>query len=921
MNEIERHDHMGGRSMEAQYDPGGEPVTDPQAARRKLSELLEIARSRKAMSKKTLAGRCQLGKTTVSHAFNAKRPAPSIETLTALDEVLKIGLGRLLELREAALPAGSGPAHRTAGETGQAREMQLGVRGSRPAAEVDAPPGLDYIPYRKVFVGRSTELDQLDTALATPGEVVIQAVHGLGGIGKSSLAAQWAATHARAYGYAPIRWITADNPTTIEQSLANFATVLQPDLATMGLSTQLLADRATQWLATHTNWLIILDNVNEIQDIADLLGCAATGRFLITSRLAFPWHDAATVIRLGVMDEAESLALLTRIASAHGTRNMDGAPELCAELGYLPLAVEQAAAYLAQNELLTPRGYLDLLAQYPADMYKKGGAGVTDSERTIARIWRLTLDRIHQSQPLATDLLRTLSWYAPDQIPVSLCNDAADALVATDAIGLLTAYNMAATDPTTNTLAVHRLVQALARTSDPTDPHRTPELIGRSLRQATARLRGVLPATWQDPAMWQDWRTLMPHIDALVNHAPAAADTEDALDVLNEAGKFLINQGSAHRAKAYLTRALDAAVQILGRDHPYTLSVRTNLGGAYEASGDVNGAILVLEQTLKDRARVLPEDHPDVLAARNNLAFAYEAAGNFFLARPLMEQALNDASRLLGNDDATTMLLRNNLACVYRSLGDVDRAIGLLTQTLHHRARVLGEDHPDTLVTRHDLARTHQAAGDLDRAVPLLEQSLRDRTRILGKDHPHTLTSHSDLANAYETAGDLDRAIPLLEQTLDDAVRVFGNDHPNTLTSRVNLAYAYQAAGSVELAVTLLEQTLDDAARALGEDHPITLSTRNILANACLDEDPARAITLHEQTLKGRMRVLGQDHPDTLTTRNNIAHAVLGAGDPARAAFLLEQALNDAEHALGNAHPVTSTIRTNLAFARSRIDI
>lgn len=223
----------------------------------------------------------------------------------------------------------------------------------RPAAEVDAPPGLDNLrssPH--LFVGRTRELDRLDAALAAPGRAVVQAVHGLGGIGKSTLAAHWAAT--RAHGCAPVRWINAGSPADVQQGLAELARALQPALAN-ALLPETLAERALQWLATHTGWLLILDNVNDPADIASLTQGPATGRLLITSRLATTWNRVATtVVRLGVLDPNESLDLLTRIITAAGPRDLDGSTELCAELGHLPLAIEQAAAYLVENQLTTP---------------------------------------------------------------------------------------------------------------------------------------------------------------------------------------------------------------------------------------------------------------------------------------------------------------------------------------------------------------------------------------------------------------------------------------------------------------------------------------------------------------------------------------------------------------------------------------
>ncbi|MEV0106534.1 NB-ARC domain-containing protein, partial [Nocardia sp. NPDC050799] len=375
----------------------------------------------------------------------------------------------------------------------------------RPIAEVDAPPGLDNLPVKPgaKFVGRAHELDRLDAVLSVPGQVVVQAVHGLGGIGKTTLVAHWAAT--RLHGHSPVRWITADTAAGVEQGLAKFAAALQPALA-QALEVEQLADRALQWLATHSGWLLILDNVADPADIAEVLARAGTGRIVITSRLASGWQPATTVVRLDVLDAQEALALLTGILTASGPRDCDGAAELCAELGFLPLAIEQAGAYMAQNPLTTPRTYLRLLAEYPAAMYDRTAVGA-DAERTIARIWRVGLDRITAAEPVAADLLRTLAWYSPDAIPLTLIQDLAEPLALDGTLGVLTAYSMITPDPATATVSIHRLVQAVARTPDPDDPHRSTEKIGNAHTRAVDLLHAALP-DWEDPATWPVWRGL-----------------------------------------------------------------------------------------------------------------------------------------------------------------------------------------------------------------------------------------------------------------------------------------------------------------------------------------------------------------------------------------------------------------------------
>ncbi|MFE2584564.1 FxSxx-COOH system tetratricopeptide repeat protein [Streptomyces sp. NPDC059378] len=755
---------------------------------------------------------------------------------------------------------------------GVQRNYQAAPVRVRPPAEVRAPAGLDDLPYRPgYFVGRSEEMDRLDAALDAPGVVLVQAVHGLGGIGKSTLAAHWAAT--RSHGRAPVRWITADSPAGVQQGLAGLAIALQPGLDRT-LTGEALAEYGLQWLASHTGWLLILDNVNDPADIARLIARARGGRFLITSRLATAWTDTATLIRLDTLDPAESLALLTGTVTAAGPRDLDGAADLCAELGHLPLAIEQVAAYLAQNPFTTPRAYLALLTAYPADMYRQGAA-TTAAERTIARIWNITLDRITTLQPQAVDLLRTLAWYAPDNIPLTLTDGPTTPPARHTALGLLTAYNLVTPDPATGTLAVHRLVQALARTPDTDDPHRTPTLIDQARQQATTNLHTALPTDFNTPANWPVWRTLLPHIDALVRYTDQDTDTTTAVLILNETGLFLDNQGLPTRAISYFQRTLAAYTRLLGADHPNTLTARNNLADAYRSAGDLSQAITLHEQNLADRMRVLGADHPDTLSSRNNLAGAYQAAGDPERAITLYEPTLADMVQVLGADHPNTLSSRNNLAHAYESAGDLDRAITLYEQTLADMVQVLGADHPNTLTSRNNLAGAYESAGDLDRAITLYEQTLADMVQVLGTDHPNTLTSRNNLAGAYRSAGNLSQAITLHEQNLADRMRVLGADHPNTLTSRNNLASAYESAGDLSRAITLYEQNLADMVRVLSTDHPNTLTARNNLASANRwAGNLSQAITLHEQNLADRMRVLGADHPHTAESRHDLADAL-----------------------------------------------
>jgi len=482
-----------------------------------------------------------------------------------------------------------------------------------PVTDLDAPAGLTNLPARPgLFVGRARELACLDAALAGPGGVVVQAVHGLGGVGKSTLAAYWAVGHAASHTVT--WWITADSPSSIDAGLARLARALQPALAG-ALPTEALRERAVQWLAAHQGWLIVLDNVTSPGDVAPLLAQAAAGRFLITSRRATGWHNLADPVRLDVLTPAQALDLLTQIIGGAASGDPDSAAKLCAELGFLPLAIEQVGAYLAEASI-TPQDYLDLLEHYPAEMYQATAEG-GDAARTIARIWHVTLDRL-ADEPLTGQVLRILAWYASDDIPRALLNGLGAPPALTGAIGRLAAYSMITASP--DVLAVHRLVQAVARTPEPGDPHRDPQAIETACEQASRQLAAAIPDDWQNPAQWPAWRTLLPHIDALASHTHPEGDTRTTIQLIAWTGTFLHGQGQLELAVKYFQRTLSAREQTLGADHPDTLSSRNNLAIAYYAAGDLGRAIPLLEEVLADRQRVLGADHPSALTARDNLA-------------------------------------------------------------------------------------------------------------------------------------------------------------------------------------------------------------------------------------------------------------------------------------------------------------
>ncbi|WP_461121124.1 tetratricopeptide repeat protein [Saccharothrix stipae] len=548
------------------------------------------------------------------------------------------------------------------------------------------------------FVGRTAELARLATAVArSGGRAVVVAVHGLGGVGKSTLAARFAESGAERY--APVWWITADAPAALDTGLADLAVALAPQTADLTLEQRV--ELAVRWLASHEGWLLVLDNLTGPADAAGLLERVRTGTVVITSRQAGGWRG--TTVAVDVLPPAEAVELLTRIVGEQWPgADLADAARLCEELGRLPLAIEQAGAYLAQTRI-TPTAYLDLLRRYPDRMFTATAEG-GDAQRTAARVWRVTLDRLADT-PLAGELLRRLAWYAPDDIPRTLIAGDEPEPDVVHALGRLAAYSMITL--TADAVSVHRLVQAVTRTPDADDPHRQPDDITRACDTTVSLLvRAVAGADPGLPADWPAFQSVLPHGQALLDHTNR--DTDDLGVLANELSPYLLGQGDAATAIALFTRAMHGYGRLHGPDHPYTLAAQHNLGYAYRLAGDLERSVALNEATLADRERVSGHDHPETLRSRNNLAHAYQ------------------------------------------SLGDLERAVAMFEATLADRERVFGPDHPGTLTSRNNLAHAYKATGDLRRAIPLYEAALADAERVMGSDHPVTRTIRANLKLATD---------------------------------------------------------------------------------------------------------------------------------------------------------------------------
>ncbi len=299
-------------------------------------------------------------------------------------------------------------------------DITVSASGKHPPAgpyDVQAPPGLHNLPDLppRVFVGREEALTALAAAMTRGSKAITQTVQGLGGVGKTTLALRYA--HAHRLVYRLVWWIRADTQEQITTDLASLAIRIDGKTAAARTTTTEDAERAIRWLQTNPGWLLILDNAEHPSTVSRLLGqLHDAGRLLITSRFANGWPTATTALPL--LTSGASLDLLTQLTGLTDPDNQHHARLLVDDLGHLPLALEQAGAFISESRMAIS-DYRNLFHQHPGKIASTAPT-VGDPKRTMARIWRITLDALHRTTPLAVDILRTAAWYAPDAIPRTL---------------------------------------------------------------------------------------------------------------------------------------------------------------------------------------------------------------------------------------------------------------------------------------------------------------------------------------------------------------------------------------------------------------------------------------------------------------------------------------------------------------------
>ncbi|MEU2783192.1 FxSxx-COOH system tetratricopeptide repeat protein [Streptomyces sp. NPDC007110] len=680
----------------------------------------------------------------------------------------------------------------------------------------------------QAFTGRAALLERVAASMQgseddghsdDPGVV---SLIGMGGIGKTQLALEYAHRHAHDYGL--VWWVGADQLAAVMAGLTALASQLgltagQPSLLIRALWVE---------LAARSDWLLVYDNLDDLGAMNDLLPPSG-GKLLITGRDPRIGR-IGTRIDVPEFERDESISLLSRRCP---TLSPEDADRVAAAVGDLPLSVEQVGCFLDETRLETS-DYLRLLESQPT------ASGLDD--RTVAAhpglvsVVATSRDRLMATAgPTAATLLDRLAFLAPEPIPLG--SDPAVAAprfgvqlgdTATAALAVRKIVTLGLARHADNALQMHRLVHALLRARLPREEH---EVTHHAAEELLATITLGDPDT---PETWPEYGMIVPHVRELLSSAASLPgpqlDAEGFRALVLKVQRYLYFSGQSRSAVDICRITRESWTDRLGPDHPDTLHSGYNLASNLFELGEYAQAREVDQDVWHRRCSVLGMDHPDTIRSAHQLAADLCDLGDFAGARALDEEGWRHHRRLLGEDHPDTLQSAHYLGSDLYELGEREKARDINEDVWQRRRRVLGETHPDTLHSAHHLASDLCDLGELERARELELWVLGQRRERLGADHPDTLRSRHYLAITLHRMGDYAQARTLNEEVWNRRRQLHGDDHPDTLRSAYSLADDLSALEEYARARELHQDTWERRRRVLGENHPDTRRSAQALA-------------------------------------------------------------------------------------------
>ena len=808
------------------------------------------------------------------------------------------------------------------------------------------------IPSRNpYFTGREAELELIGHNLGDPVGPHVQVIVGMGGVGKTEFVTEY--VHRNVGTYEIIWWIRAEHPDRVREALVKLAQRLGLRQGMVDGDRDKAINAVLDRLQSgeHQSWLLVYDNAANPSELQRYLPAGRQGgHVVITSRMlnwpsyiasserveisSFTGDEAVDFLRRRVPRLAARMPGLEP-ANEENIRQASEAARLAAELGYLPLALDHAAAYLRETDL----SVAEYLTRFTlnAHLLLSEEAGEGDLPAHVSGTWVTSAALLDVD---AEHLFNLCAFFSPEPIFAELFLQGnvnmsgvleflASPLRFRAAASKLHRLSLVKVDGARDLIYMHRVVQAVTRGRL---RQGRPDMYYAYRAAVDILLAGSNPGNPGFSSNDAAYDLSLQHLES-PDHRFLNTDNSSLRRLIIDQVRRLRLRGALVEALRLGQDALRVWRKRLGEEHLDVLTIAVEVAIAMHFGGYTADAHELIMQTRRPLQRytdgdgfkvflycesfyggdlrahsqfrealeldlaILPKfeaafgvDHERTLNVRNNVATDYRQLGRFRDALQVDQRTFEDRRRILGPNDIWTLYSASSMARDLRGLGQYQESLDMARRVTNSFAAIDARESINWLYAREALATSLRKAGHHWDALQEGEQVLQSYRDYLGGDHTSALRSAADVVNAMRAVGDLVGAEELARTTLDSCQRS-GDSNDILPAALVSLASVLRTRGRPEEALALDEQARRMLLRLYGDQHPSTLAASiNYASDLKACGRLGEAIQFGYELL-GRCRaILGEDHPDTLMAAANLALDEAAGGNQAKA----EQRRNDA---------------------------
>ena len=779
----------------------------------------------------------------------------------------------------------------------------------------------------KDFVGREPGLVALEESFSKNKPVVLAANAGLGGIGKTQIAIQYAYRTCPQYNL--IWWINCDNMQISYDDLAKRLGIYLTDEEKK--QENALIKRVNLYLEGKPGWLLIFDNAKDEKSLEGLLPRSG-GHILITSRNP-KWDKTQTeVFGIEVFKREESIDLILKVTTLY--EQDKEADQLAEKLQDLPLAIAQAAAYIRETGI-SIQEYIEDFQKFHKALWKREQP-TNNYEYTVNVTWNISMEKIQEQeveekvvpQPIALPLMQVCSFFAPNDIPrealllewlkIEYEKNQRDKVACladlNRTLELLGKFSMIGFSETT--ISVHSLVQTVVR------DQLTAEGQQLAFRQAMWILElRITQFKRDDVKTWVVSGLCVPHAMFLFEMLELMINIElseqlpfmfllgrNYEEFLNIQQKFKVSEkciaiaqesknekaiassydnighvyrssGNFEIAMRYYQKALEIWLQLFSENHPCVASTYNSIGLAYQDLRDFEKALEYYQKALKIQLQISGDNRYNVAMSYNNIGGAYRSLRNLKKSLEHHQNALEIQLQIMETNHPDVAASYNNIGQAYLSLGDFRQALGCHQKSLEVWLQVLGKNHPNVAISHNNIGQAYLSLGDFKLALKHHEKALKIWQEALGENHRNLVTGHNNIGGIYKRLGDFKRALDHCQKALKISQQIDENHHDLAIGYN-NIGEVYEEMGGLKKALKYHQKALRVLLQLFGENHyHVAVSYNNIGQIYISLGDLKQALEHHQKALKVRLKCLGKNHPDVAESYNNIGGIYQIIGD------------------------------------------